>query len=114
MDSWIEAAANHIQAGHFTALFLDALVKSFVVLALAAGTCTLWRGASAATRHLVWLLAVAGLPCLPLLTCTLSSWQKPLWSVSTTSTDGNQVSLELEFTAGNNLPAAAPHPPHRH
>ena len=38
MNSWIEPAANHFQAAHFTALFLDAWIKSFVVLALAAGT----------------------------------------------------------------------------
>ena len=110
MNSWIEPAANHFQAAHFTALFLDAWIKSFVVLALAAGTCALWRRASAATRHLIWLLAMAGLPCLPLLTATLPTWQKPLWSVSTASVAGSQVALGLEFAPGSRLGAAAAEP----
>ena len=67
MNPLFEHLQNHIQSVHFTAWFLDALLKSFIVLALAGGICTLWRGASAATRHLIWFLAVASLPCLPLL-----------------------------------------------
>jgi beta-lactamase regulating signal transducer with metallopeptidase domain len=102
MNSWIELASKYIQDSHFAVLFLDALLKSFVVLALAAGACALWRRSSAATRHLIWFLAVAGLPCLPLLTSMLPSWQRPLWSVSTGYDSGNRVSLALEFGPGKN------------
>ena len=97
MNSWIEPVFQGIQNFHFAALFLDTLLKSFVVLALAGGVCALWRRGSAATRHLIWFLAVVSLPCLPLLTSMLPSWQRPLWSVSTGFNSGNQISLALEL-----------------
>ncbi len=93
----IAIVSNSIQNSHFTALFLDALLKSFIVLALASGVCVLWRRASAATRHLIWFLAVVSLLFLPLFSSVLPSWQRPLWSVSTSLNSGNQVSLTLEF-----------------
>ena len=100
MKSWIEPVFESIQNFHFTGLFLDALLKSFVVLALAGGVCALWRRSSAATRHLIWFLAVASLPWLPLLALVLPSWQRPLWSVATDFDSGNQVSLALELAPG--------------
>ena len=107
MNLLFEHLQNHIQNVHFAAWFFDALLKSFIVLALAGGICTLWRGTSAATRHLIWFLAVASLPCLPLLTSLLPSWEKPLWSVSTGFDSGNQVLLALNFSPGAQSEAAA-------
>jgi beta-lactamase regulating signal transducer with metallopeptidase domain len=97
MHSLITIVSNSIQNSRFTALFFDAALKGLVVLALAGGVCALWRRASAATRHLIWFLAVASLPFLPLCTSVLPSWQRPLWSVSTSLNSGNQVSLTLEL-----------------
>ena len=51
----------------FTPLFLDAFLKSLAVLAVAGGLCWVRRRAAAATRHWIWLLALASLPCLLLL-----------------------------------------------
>ena len=85
-----------LQNAHVAALLLDTLLKSFVVLALAGGVCVLWRRASAATRHLLWLLAVASLPFLPLLNST-PTWQRPAWTISTGFGAGNQISLALEL-----------------
>src|SRR5450631_597245 len=111
MNSPFEHLSNSIQASHFAAWFFDALLKSFVVLALASGVCALARRASAATRHLVWFLAMASLPCLPLLTSMLPSWEKPLWSVSTGFDAGNQVSLALNLSPGTKSETAAQNTP---
>jgi beta-lactamase regulating signal transducer with metallopeptidase domain len=103
MNPLIETVSNYIQHSNFAAMFLDALIKSFVVLAFAGGLSLGSRRASAATRHLIWFLAVVSLPFLPLFSSVLPSWQRPLWSVSTGFNSGNQVSLSLELapTAGS-------------
>ena len=75
----------------------DAWLKSLVVLAVASGLCLLLPRAAAATRHRIWFLAVASLPCLLLLACLPHSWHRPLWSVSTDINSGNQVSLTLNL-----------------
>jgi beta-lactamase regulating signal transducer with metallopeptidase domain len=106
MNDVIEAVSNFTRNSHLAALLLDALLKSFVVLALAGGSGLIWRRASAAARHLMWFLAVASLPFLPLLSSVLPSWNKPFWSVSTSLVSGNQVSLTLELA-----PAAGPATP---
>ncbi len=100
MSPFIEIISNYVPNSNFTAAFLDASIKSFSILALAGGVCLCWRRASAATRHLVWFLAVAGLPCLPLISSMLPSWKRPLWSVSTSLSSGNQFSLTLELARG--------------
>ena len=97
MNALWESVSNHVQSSYLAAVFLDALLKSFVVLIFAGGFCVGWRRASAATRHLIWFLAVASLPFLPLLVSVLPTWQRPLWSVSTSLVSGNQVSLTLEL-----------------
>src|ERR1051325_4100171 len=97
--------------------FLDALVRSLAVLAVAGGLILLWRRAPAATRHLIWFLALASLPLLPLLPSLSRPWSKPLWSVSADTISGNQISLRLEFApqtiSANPVPqppAFSPHP----
>ena len=97
MSPLIENISNYVPNSNFTAAFLDASIKSFAILALAGGVCLCWRRASAATRHLIWFLAVACLPCLPLISSMLPSWKRPLWSVSTSLDSGNHFSLTLEL-----------------
>ena len=59
---------------------LDAVLKSVLLLALAALVTGAMRRCSAAARHLVWLLAVAGLFALPGLSWTLPGWNiLPRW-----------------------------------
>ncbi len=106
MNGVIEALSNFTRNSQLAALLLDALLKSFVVLALAGGLGLLWRRASAAARHLIWFAAVASLPFLPLLSSVLPSWNRPLWSVSTSLVSGNQISLTLELA-----PSAGPATP---
>ncbi len=107
MNMFIENLSRHFQNAQITALFLDALLKSLVVLALAGGVCALWRRGSAATRHLVWLLAVASLPFLPLLNSARPAWQKPAWTISSTAMSGNQVSLALELAPKSSVQSAS-------
>src|SRR5580698_9254302 len=107
MNTMIENILNQLQGAQFAALFLDALLKSLVVLALAGGACAVWRSASAATRHLIWLLAVASLPFLPALSSTRPAWQKPMWSISSTAGSANEISLALTFAPKPVVPSAA-------
>lgn len=81
----------------FAPPLLEVLGKSFVIIAGAAALCLMCRRASAATRHLIWLLALGALPCLLLLSWLPRPWQRPLWSVSAALDSGNQVSVALEL-----------------
>jgi len=108
MNPLFDSLTHAMQTSHIAACFFDALLKSFVVLVLAGSICALARRASATTRHLVWFLAVASLPCLPLLNLLLPAWEKPVWSVSTRFDSGNQISLALNFSPSANIETAAP------
>ena len=91
-----------------TALFFDVWVKSLVVLAVAGGMCFVLRRAAAATRHLIWFLALVSLPCLLLLSAVPHAWQRPFWSVSTGFGPGNEFSLALDFAPAREAPKLAP------
>jgi beta-lactamase regulating signal transducer with metallopeptidase domain/biopolymer transport protein ExbD len=112
MNALIQTISSYLQHAAFTAPFLDAWLKSLVVLAVAAGLCLLLTRAAAATRHWIWFLAVASLPCLLLLSCLPRSWHRPLWSVSTGFNSGNQVSLILNLApvgaAGSSVSPISP------
>ena len=110
MNAWIEAVSRHLENSNFPALFLDTTLRSILVLLLAGALCLGWRRGSAAARHLIWFLAVASLPCLPLLSSILPAWPRPLWSVSTGFNSGNQISLALELTPGAIAPKAPASP----
>ncbi|HLG55101.1 MAG TPA: M56 family metallopeptidase [Vicinamibacterales bacterium] len=58
-----------------TALFIEVGLKSsLLLLAVAAVHALMYRRTSAATRHLVWMLAVIGLLLLPVLSTGLPKW----------------------------------------
>jgi TonB family protein len=59
-------------------LSLVLAVKATIVLAAAGLASLALRRASASTRHLVWVLAFAGLLALPMLTRTLPAWRAPI------------------------------------
>ena len=62
-------------------LLVDSAVKGAVLLLLAAVATFLLRRDSAATRHLVWLLAILGLLVVPLLSAFLPQWRiLPDWA----------------------------------
>ncbi|NQT12057.1 MAG: hypothetical protein HQ582_04880, partial [Planctomycetes bacterium] len=60
---------------------VDAALKSFLVLGLAFALACALRHRSAAARHLVWLLALASLPALLILSAALPGWNVlPGWA----------------------------------
>jgi carboxyl-terminal processing protease len=62
------------------AALLDATLKGTVLLAVAFALAPALRRASAASRHLLWALTLAGLLALPVLGLLLPRWQLPLAS----------------------------------
>ncbi|HEY0037465.1 MAG TPA: hypothetical protein VGB66_12290, partial [Longimicrobium sp.] len=56
---------------------LGLLAKATLVVAVAglAAACLLHRGASAATRHMVWALAIGAVLSLPVLSVLLPGWR---------------------------------------
>jgi len=97
MNSWTAVVTHWLQHSQLAGGFLDAFLKSFVILIVAGGVCVCWRRGAASARHLVWLVAVAGLLCLPGLSCLMPAWQRPLWTVGTRADAGNELTLTLEF-----------------
>src|SRR5215207_3984016 len=63
------------------AAVVDSALKGAILLAVAAIIVLVMRNVSAATRHLVWLLAILGLLLLPLLSAALPGWRMlPNWA----------------------------------
>jgi beta-lactamase regulating signal transducer with metallopeptidase domain len=61
-------------------LLMDSAIKGTVLLALAAVAALLLRRDSAATRHLVWMMAIIALLIVPALSATLPQWRVlPNW-----------------------------------
>jgi hypothetical protein len=61
-------------------LLVDSAVKGTVLLVLAAVAAMILRRDSAATRHLVWLLAIVAMLVVPLLSAILPQWRVlPAW-----------------------------------
>ena len=110
MNPLMAVVSGFARNPRLTALFLDASIKSLVVLAGVAGVCFCWRRAAAAARHLMWFLALASLPFLPLLSLVQPSWQRPIGSVSTRFNSGNEVALALELAPGGEHRARAHEP----
>ena len=61
------------------AILADALIKSTVILVLAAIITVLLRRAPASMRHLVWTLACGGVLALPVASVLLPSWRVAGW-----------------------------------
>ena len=67
-------------ASSWLPVLLDASVKGLVVLAAAGVVTVVMRWASAAARHMVWLVALIAVFCLPALSGVLPGWRVlPSW-----------------------------------
>src|SRR5262249_11184407 len=88
-------------------LLLDAFIKSAVILSVAGLVAGSLRRASAASRHLVWSLAMASLLALPVLSVALPSWR--IAALPPLST-GAYVDNGSRVPAGFGAIAAAPAP----
>ncbi len=72
---WLQDAASR-----WVPMFLDAAAKGFIVLAAIGLITVLMRRTSAARRHTVWVLGMAVLLLLPLLSALLPGWAvMPQW-----------------------------------
>jgi beta-lactamase regulating signal transducer with metallopeptidase domain len=58
-----------------TALLVAILLKGTMLMVAAAAVVAVMFRASAATRHFIWTLAIAGLLVLPVLSVTLPTWE---------------------------------------
>jgi hypothetical protein len=81
-------------AGAFGAsslLLADSAVKGTALLVLAATAALILRRDSAATRHLVWLLAIVALLVVPVLSALLPQWRVlPEWAAVSSPPVGRQ------------------------
>src|SRR5437764_8724965 len=78
MDHTILTAAGMSGASSH---LVDSAVKGTALLVLAAIAAMILRRASAATRHLVWLLAIVAVLVVPVLSAMLPQWRVlPEWA----------------------------------
>src|SRR5262245_7540182 len=89
-------------AGAFSAsslLLVDSAAKGTALLVLAAVAVLILRRDSAATRHLVWLLAMVALLVVPLLSALLPQWRVlPEWAAVSPPPDTRQRELRPEHS----------------
>src|ERR1041385_6800414 len=102
MNARIQTLASQVVQSLYPGGLLEVLFESIVLLLVAATICLLWRRTAAATRHLIWFMAVAALPLLLCLAVWPHVWPKPLWSVSKDLNSGNQVSLTVTLMPSRN------------
>src|SRR5215510_1426678 len=98
-------------------LLLDAFVKSAIILSAAGLFAASLRKSSAASRHMVWSMAIISLLALPVLSIALPSWRIPaLPSLATAvsidegvresaNSGRGDVSAELEYKREIVVPA---------
>src|ERR1700730_15065920 len=79
MNRTILTVAGGFSAGSL--LLVDSAVKCTALLVLAAIAAMVLRRDSAATRHLVWLLAIVAMLVVPVLSAMLPEWRVlPEWA----------------------------------
>ena len=75
MTMVLESFARSAALNFWMNAFGDVLLKTLVILAAANLLHRSWRTASAAARHLLWALVLAGIAALPVLTLALPEWR---------------------------------------
>jgi beta-lactamase regulating signal transducer with metallopeptidase domain len=101
-----------------TALLTAIVLKASLLMIAAAVLVALMYRASAATRHFVWTLVVAGLLLMPVLSATLPEWPLvvPIPTAQTSAaivpvrTMSNPVSVETPERGADRLTPAPPQP----
>ena len=95
-------------------LALDSFVKSAIILLAAGALAVTLRRASAASRHLVWSLAIVSLLALPIFSFALPSWRLPvLPSLAAASVDAGSresvggIVVATEFERQRDIEALA-------
>jgi beta-lactamase regulating signal transducer with metallopeptidase domain len=96
--------------GASSLLLMDSTIKGTALLAIAAVATLLLRRDSAATRHLVWLLAIVALLLVPALSLMLPQWRVlPSWAVAPRATSAPQPAVS-EKAVTPTAPLSKPDP----
>jgi beta-lactamase regulating signal transducer with metallopeptidase domain len=91
----------------FFPIFCELLLKSIAVLALAGTLTVFWRSASAASRHMIWTLALATMLVLPFTKLAAPRWTIGL-PVKTVQTFLPPMAAPVDVTPVTVLATAAP------
>ena len=99
-----------------TEQFIAMSIKAILVLAVAAGLSFALRNASAAARHFVWTVAIAGVLALPMLSLSLPVWRiavlsSPVADPSSLATNPNQIVATSTITDSHSAVPFAQNPP---
>ena len=103
-----------LHAAGVAPLLIGASAKGMVILMVGAASAMLARGASAATRHLIWTLTMTGALVAPVVAAFVPRWSIPLprWSVAETPRlDAVTVSPALSGASSNIVLSLAPRAP---
>lgn len=112
MSGWFNSAFLSAIGSSWVPILLDAALKGAVILALAGIATLLMRRASAAARHFVWSVAVAGLLLLPALSIVLPGWGVlPQWAGLTSGTAALSASPAVLETRADPVATYAPFSP---
>jgi beta-lactamase regulating signal transducer with metallopeptidase domain len=109
MKAILESVWTWTVAQDWTGLLAGFAVKSFIVLLAAWLLLRVWRKASAAVRHWVWLLALVSVFLAPWQPAQFSRWSVPLWSPPADRASNNElgsITGELNNRAGTGHPLA--------
>jgi HEAT repeat protein/beta-lactamase regulating signal transducer with metallopeptidase domain len=95
-----------------TLFLIDAVIKATLLLAVAAATAAMLRRSSAASRHLVWTIALLAALMLPVLSVALPRWQVPVVTVGPTAVAAGEsidaASRDMAARMFNRLQASTP------
>lgn len=98
--------------GALSPLLVESALKGTALLLLAAIAATILKRDSAATRHLVWLLAIVALLLVPMLSAMLPPWRVlPEWagmSLQPAVLDSRPPALSVPAPRAAELPRIAP------
>ena len=106
-SAWLEG----LSATWLTVL-LDTSIKGAVILSVAAVAAAVMRRMSAASRQVVWFLAMAGLLVLPVLSLTLPGWRiLPDWAKIDLQSGGQAEQAPAAGISGQSRPDIEIAPP---
>ena len=113
MTEWLDTMRTSDYVVNLLYMLLDLTVKSILILSLAGLITAVFRGISAAARHLIWFSALCSLVCLPFLSLVLPSWYVPLVAAPpvspVTATPGTTIELPtVEMSPAPAVPSVLP------
>ena len=87
--------------GQGSTILLEVCAKATILLLFAVAMVLVLRRASAASRHLVWTLALSALLALPVFSLILPAWNVPIFGSYPSATSTGQRETKGDFTAGD-------------